>query len=88
MYTWAHSQRQANILIDHRYSAQIADFGLVLLEECAIGGSTTTENAFNRRWASPQRIDGNRRELSDDIYSFGCMCYYVSVRGVCMYHSI
>jgi serine/threonine protein kinase len=67
-----------NILIDDAFCAVLADFGLVLLDECTVGGFTATKNGFNPRWTSPQRLEGSIRAKSDDIYSFGCIFYYVS----------
>jgi ankyrin repeat protein len=56
----------------------LADLGLIWLEECTLGAFTTTNNGFNTKWASPQRLEGNMRTKSDDVYSFACICYYVS----------
>jgi hypothetical protein len=43
------------------------------------GGFTKTTNGFDFRWTSPQRLDEDERDMADDVYSFGCVCYYVSM---------
>jgi serine/threonine protein kinase len=69
---------QLNILVDSACRPRLADFGLVRLDDSATaGGFTTTTNGFDLRWTSPQRLDNNVRGPSDDVYSFGCVGYYV-----------
>jgi hypothetical protein len=33
---------------------------------------------MNIKWASPQRMEGKAVTAPDDVYSYGCMVYYVS----------
>jgi serine/threonine protein kinase len=74
----AHPLAQMNILVTDDGRPVLADFGLVRLIECTIGGFSVTKNGFNARWTSPQRLEGAVRSTSDDVYSFACVCYYVS----------
>jgi serine/threonine protein kinase len=72
-----------NILIDGNRCPKLADLGLVHIEECTVGGFTATGVRMNPRWSSPQRLDGEAKTMSDDVYSFGCVGYYVSY-SVCL----
>jgi serine/threonine protein kinase len=74
----SHAHAQMNILLADAGHPVLADFGLVLLAECTIGGFSVTTNGFNPRWTSPQRLNDTVRAKSDEVYSFGCVCYYVS----------
>jgi serine/threonine protein kinase len=79
----SHESSQLNILIDHLRCPRLADFGLVRLDDSVtLGGFTQTTNGLDPRWASPQRLDDAVRALSDDVYSFGCIGYYVSREDV------
>jgi serine/threonine protein kinase len=72
------TRSQLNILVDIACSPRLADFGLVRLADSATaGGFTHTTNGFDFRWTSPQRLNEEVRGLSDDVYSFGCVGYYV-----------
>jgi serine/threonine protein kinase len=72
--------QQRNILIDDDYCPRLADFGLVRLAEAGvISGFTATTDPVTMRWTSPQRLQGSTRDPTDDVYSFGCVCYYVSI---------
>jgi serine/threonine protein kinase len=66
-----------NIFVDSNRLAQLADFGLVYLEESTGGRFTTTSMRMNTRWTSPQRLSGEAKTWSDDVYSFACLCYFV-----------
>jgi serine/threonine protein kinase len=67
-----------NILIDAEHQPRLADFGLVRLgDSVTIGDFTQTANGYTLRWASPQRLQYDVRGPSDDVYSYGCVCYYV-----------
>jgi serine/threonine protein kinase len=69
---------QRNILIDSNYRPVLADFGLVRLAEAGVFGKFTgTSDANTPCWTSPQRIQGSTRDPTDDVYSYGCVCYYV-----------
>jgi hypothetical protein len=46
-------------------------------DSATAGGFTNTTNGFDLRWTSPQRLDDHVRALSDDVYSFGCVGYFV-----------
>jgi serine/threonine protein kinase len=65
---------QHNVLIDHQCTPQLADFGLARLGD----SFTSMTHANTPGWTSPQRLGGETHESSDDVYSFGCLCYYVS----------
>jgi serine/threonine protein kinase len=70
---------QLNILMDDGRRPCLTDFGLVHVgESMTLGGFTQTTNGFDVRWSSPQRLDDEQRCLPDDVYSFGCVGYYVS----------
>jgi serine/threonine protein kinase len=72
---------QRNILIDSNHQPVLADFGLVRLREAdIIGGFTGTADGNSPCWTSPQRLGGRTRDPTDDVYSFGCVWYYVSTR--------
>jgi serine/threonine protein kinase len=76
--TWSDACVQLNILVDSACCPRLADFGLVRLDDSATsGGFTNTTNGYDLRWTSPQRLDDHVRALSDDVYSFGCVGYYV-----------
>jgi serine/threonine protein kinase len=69
---------QMNILVDSACCPCLADFGLVRLDDSVTtGGFTHTTNGFDFRWTSPQRLNEEVRGASDDVYSFGCVGYYV-----------
>jgi serine/threonine protein kinase len=69
---------QMNILVDSARCPRLADFGLVRLEDSVTaGGFTSTTNGFDFRWTSPQRLNEEVRGPRDDVYSFGCVGYYV-----------
>jgi serine/threonine protein kinase len=69
---------QLNILVDNACCPRLADFGLVRLNDSVTaGGFTHTTNGFDFRWTSPQRLNEEVRGPSDDVYSFGCVGYYV-----------
>jgi serine/threonine protein kinase len=69
---------QMNILVDSACCPRLADFGLVRLDDSVTaGGFTHTTNGFDFRWTSPQRLNEEVRGPSDDVYSFGCVGYYV-----------
>jgi serine/threonine protein kinase len=72
---------QVNILIDDGCHVQLCDFGLVVVgdttEECF---TATSHGQGTKSWMSPQRLTGSRyrRTTADDVYAYGCLCYYVS----------
>jgi serine/threonine protein kinase len=68
--------------MDHDRDPRLADFGLVRLSaSMTVGAMTQTTNGFDLRWSSPQRLEEDERSIPDDVYSFGCVCYYVSAAG-------
>jgi serine/threonine protein kinase len=81
----SHAHARMNILLADAGHPVLADFGLVLLAECTIDGFSVTTNGFNPRWTSPQRLNDTVRGESDDVYSFGCVCYYVSFPSASRY---
>jgi serine/threonine protein kinase len=45
------------------------------------GRMTTTKlQGGTHHWMSPERLEGDshRRSTADDVYAYGCLCYYVS----------
>jgi serine/threonine protein kinase len=65
------------VLISPDRRALLADFGLAQLEECTLAGHSSCSTSCSPRWTSPQRLQGDLARNTDDIYSFGCIAYYV-----------
>jgi serine/threonine protein kinase len=57
---------------------QLADFGLLLLDDAAADYTKSGEDACTTNWSSPERLDGERRSRKDDVYALGCLGYMVS----------
>jgi serine/threonine protein kinase len=68
---------QNNVLIGTDMQVQLADFGLLLLDDTT-DYTKTDEQAFTPNWSSPERWNGERRSRVDDVYSCGCLGYMVS----------
>jgi hypothetical protein len=67
--------KPSNLLVDHKGWLKLADFGIA----AAISDATTeAAQAMGRgtlRYMSPQRFNGQRGQVTDDIYSLGAMAY-------------
>jgi serine/threonine protein kinase len=74
--------RQTNILINSEGHAQISDFGLVVVGTNTKGGMSATNNAAGTAgFMSPEQFkadNARKRTTTDDVYSFGGLCYFVS----------
>jgi serine/threonine protein kinase len=60
---------------------QLCVFGLVVVGDATNARLTTTAHANGTAaWMSPQRLTGTRYRITeaDDVYSYACLCYYVS----------
>jgi serine/threonine protein kinase len=68
---------QNNILIGSEKQVQIADFGLLLMDDTA-DYTKSGDVAYTPYWTSPDRLDGERRAREDDVYALGCLGYMVS----------
>jgi serine/threonine protein kinase len=88
---WVHSLeawpdvalRQLNILLDDECHVQLCDFGLVIVGDTTEGRMTTSARGVGSgTWQSPERFmaERHRRSMADDVYAFGCLGYYVSIR--------
>ncbi|KAJ7162180.1 kinase-like domain-containing protein [Mycena filopes] len=76
--------RGANILIDARGNACLADFGLAILADslATITSSSTSSTRGNVRWLPPEVLNPSqfgggylRKEPAVDVYSFAGLCY-------------
>ncbi|KAJ7233312.1 kinase-like domain-containing protein [Mycena rebaudengoi] len=72
--------RGANILINDKWSACLADFGLTSLSD-ATAATTSSNRAGSVRWMAPELLAPDRfghlefsRTPASDIYAFGCVC--------------
>jgi serine/threonine protein kinase len=77
------SHDQANIFINAEGHAQLADFGLSIVGETAIGKMSSASNAGgNIRYLAPERIDPTSQDMRPstacDVYAFACVCLFVS----------
>ncbi|KAJ7778419.1 kinase-like domain-containing protein [Mycena metata] len=70
--------RGANILINPDQSACLADFGLSVISEVTLTGSSSRAGSIY--WMAPELIDPDRlggkftRTPQSDVYAFGCVC--------------
>jgi serine/threonine protein kinase len=64
-------------LIGKDKQVQLADFGLLLLDDSA-DYTKSGEKALTANWSSPERLRGERRAREDDVYALGCLGYMVS----------
>jgi serine/threonine protein kinase len=70
-----------NVLVDEKFEARLADFGLTLVGDSSVAGMTTTNTgAGSLRWKSPERLEEDaRRSMSGDVWAFACLCIVVGV---------
>jgi serine/threonine protein kinase len=70
----SHRVFQANILIDEREHARLADFGLITISETQ-HFNTTVSHASDKgstRWMAPELFkEGVTKSRSSDVYAFG-----------------
>jgi serine/threonine protein kinase len=73
---------QVNVLIDNKLTAQLADFGLVVVGDVTLGRMTTNHDSGTTRYMAPERFstdeEPSRQTPAADIYAFGCLCYTAS----------
>jgi serine/threonine protein kinase len=69
---------QANILVNDRGEACVADFGLSTVS--CVTASATTIGQSNTRWLPKELLDGSQKSptKSSDIYAFAHVCVEVS----------
>ncbi|KAJ7233204.1 kinase-like domain-containing protein, partial [Mycena rebaudengoi] len=72
--------RGANILINDKWSACLADFGLTSLSDATAATHSSNRNG-SVRWMAPELLAPDRfghlkfsRTPASDIYAFGCVC--------------
>lgn len=63
-----------NILIDESGSARLTDFGAARLAS-ANGDSPVQRPGGSLPYMSPQLLDGQPAQISDDVYALGCVLY-------------
>jgi serine/threonine protein kinase len=71
---------QVNILLNNACHIQLCDFGLAVIGNVSDNRMVTTEHQRGTcNWMSPERLTRarHRRSTTDDVYAFGCLCYYV-----------
>jgi serine/threonine protein kinase len=73
---------QRNILIDEDRHVRLSDFGLAVLDDMSAANTPTTAGGPagpGGIWTPADRMtrEDHRRSANDDIYAFGCLCYYV-----------
>ena len=61
-----------NILIDEKFTAKVADFGLSISE-----GAGADHYAGTVRYMAPERLDGRPAECPSDVFSFGILMWEV-----------
>jgi serine/threonine protein kinase len=74
--------QQCNILIDEDRHVRLSDFGLTILDDMTGVNTPTTAGGPagpGGMWISADRLTrgDHRRLTNDDVYAFGCLCYYV-----------
>jgi serine/threonine protein kinase len=69
---------QSNILIGDEKQVQLADFGLLLLDD-SNDYTVSNDQSHTIHWVPPDRIEGLRRTREDDIWALGCIGYTVRV---------
>jgi len=62
-----------NILVDGRFRAKVADFGLTQKKQVGKGTGTPY-------WMAPELLRGERNTVASDVYSFGIILYEVYSR--------
>ena len=75
---------QSNVLVDFNEQALLCDYGLAnAIDE--VSGMTTSSSAMSVRWASPEVMNGAVRDLSSDMWSWGCLFMMVRATLVSMH---
>jgi len=70
--------KPSNILINEEKKIKIIDFGISkILDLNAYRSSLTLKDYITRRYASPERKLGRKIDVRSDIYSIGCILFYL-----------
>lgn len=76
-----------NILIDNKFCAKIADFGMAKVRERSMDGTVDGDSAGGRaiRWLAPELIFGTATKSSKttDVYSYGRILQDLATREEC-----
>ncbi|KAJ4359869.1 uncharacterized protein N0V89_000425 [Didymosphaeria variabile] len=71
--------KPANVLVRHlgstipKYKVYLADFGIARAYQTAAEADTESPTAFTRTYAAPEVVTQEKRGLSADIFSLGCV---------------
>ena len=67
--------KSLNVLLDHKYSAKLADFGWARIKETSMTGKIGTY-----QWMAPEVISCNAYTEKADVYSFGIVMWELAAR--------
>jgi serine/threonine protein kinase len=67
--------KPANLMIDRHGRLKLADFGIASVISDSVSRISNQPISGTRAYMSPQQINGERPQATDDIYSFGVTLY-------------